>query len=204
MKDTFPLRKPNELPKDWFQVSIADLPKLDAIRLLYKDLELTQHVIKHFIGLSIEETNGYTEKEFLALKSHLNFLDNAPSTLWQKTICIEGKTYRFSYKRERLTAWQMIQLQNLSTDYLNNLHLIAAVIFTDGKPEHGFDERAELFLSRMPVGVILPVAAFFLNLLQGLLKATQTSLERKMRKTEKKQKKNGLAENGAGTPLSTT
>lgn len=195
-KNTFQKRKPGQFPKDWFQVSFADFIEMQRLANVYNSIELQQRVVEYYTGIAVEKTNLYSDTKFRTLTKPLLFLNEPPSTIWQKSIRIEGIEYFCSYKKADVTLWQTAQIQGLTGDYLPNLAKIAAVFFVPKGDQAytNYDARCKVFEEKMPAGVLLPLATFFLNLLEKLLTATKTYLTMKGTTPP-----NGLPKSGDGT-----
>lgn len=184
--EIFKPREKGTLPKNWQQVSIQDWQAVSKIIREEPDNTVTQavEIVYYFTGRAKDELyNLDFAKEFKPLFAGLDFLSKLPSDVFIKAFEIEGVTYKAQYKAHNLDVFQTGILQDLSKTpemVIANLHYIcAALIHPKGKkPQDGFEERAELFLTRLPIAVAYPLAAFFLRLYVGFLAAIQISSEK--------------------------
>lgn len=211
--EIFKPREKGFLPKNWQQVSIQDWQAVAKITREEPDNTVTQavEIIHYFTGRDKDELyNLDFSKEFKPLFAGLDFLSKLPSDVFIKAFEIEGVTYKAHYKAHKLDVFQTGIIQDLSKTpetVIANLHYIsAALIYPAGKkPMDGFEERAELFLTHLPIAVAYPMAAFFLRLYVGFLTAIQIYSEKQKRPGPLKRtvaKLTGWLKNGAGiTPL---
>ena len=194
--------KRNKLPKDYSQVTLAQLIELKAIdQDKTIDSEPAAHLTRALLKLSVFNGVPYEELESMPISElkedikKLGFLDTLPSDKRIEWFKCGGYWWKVNFDITRLSAGNYIDLDMLVKDtdkVLDNAHKIMAIFcqpFKWLRKYNGLtDEQKWEKLRQCPVSVAYPLSVFFCALFQNLIENLPDYLQKESEQLMKEAK----------------
>jgi hypothetical protein len=183
--------------KSWDNMPIKTWKELNEVQ---SDNELTVLVERMAIlcDCDPQDIRNLDMRDFNKLSEGLSFLSgDLPSEVNLK-IEIDGKWYGMIPNLNYISSGEFIDIENFKKDSIKNIHYIAATLWRPIVKEddlgyliqnhqpRGFEERANLFLKKMPITNIWGGILFFSSFAIQFLEITQDYLEKENLKPETK------------------
>jgi hypothetical protein len=207
--------------KNWDEISLQTFRELKSIE---SDNELSVLINRLSIlcDSDSEDIRSLTIPEFNKLTEGLSFLNEEISNEIKLKIEIDGKAYGLIPDLNFISAGEFIDIENFKQDSEANIHLICAVLYRPIVKEdelgyliaqhspRGFQQRAELFLNKLPITTVWGTLLFFsslgiqsLQIIEDYLKKESVQKETKMTQQLMKKKRQRTSQrNGHGMTLS--
>jgi hypothetical protein len=155
--------------------------------IILSDQPNTQvELISILSGAPIQEVRAIAESEFIQIwnKAALGPLSSLTQTKFENRITVDGKEYAF-LNIAKLTIGELADMDTLkhNPQIDRQLHKMMAILYRpvigDEIEPHsadGFAERAELFLTKMPISNVVAAIDFFFHITKVSLSNTMDSL----------------------------
>jgi hypothetical protein len=196
------------IPQDLNEITLKQMIKLaDIEKLEIDEVEKAKEVIKLLVD-KVDDSNINRIKvlDLLAMYKKLCAMTNTETSLI-KLVSIEGVKYGFNPDIQSISTGEFMDIDMLCKDLDKNLHMIMAILYrkvtTEGEGKYlieeydaKIDERANLFLNKMPASVAQSCLVFFYRLGGGCLSDTMVSLQEE----EKANQVQTLESDGVGIP----
>jgi hypothetical protein len=179
----------------WSDVTIRQFYEAqEVINGEYEDeLERSIALLCAVTGQTEIEILSLTHNEIAKLSKELSFL-NSLDTMgkeWPKWFMVQGRLFKPLRDIRKITGGQLIELLTFSKEPLQNIHKILATLSLPcnwiGKARKydadKHNEISELFREHLTMDIAYPIAVFFCNLWEELLKNIQDYLEGETLKT---------------------
>ena len=177
------------IPQDLNEITLKQMIKLaDIEKLEIDEVEKAKEVIKLLVD-KVDDSNINRIKvlDLLAMYKKLCAMTNTETSLI-KLVSIEGVKYGFNPDIQSISTGEFMDIDMLCKDLDKNLHMIMAILYrkvtTEGEGRYlieeydaKIDERASLFLNKMPASVAQSCLVFFYRLGKGYLSDTMVSLQ---------------------------
>jgi len=177
------------IPQDLNEITLKQMIKLaDIEKLEIDEVEKAKEVIKLLVD-KVDDSNINRIKvlDLLAMYKKLCAMTNTETSLI-KLVSIEGVKYGFNPDIQNISTGEFMDIDMLCKDLDKNLHMIMAILYrkvtTEGEGRYlieeydaKIDERASLFLNKMPASVAQSCLVSFYRLGRGYLNDTMVSLQ---------------------------
>lgn len=201
------------LPSGWKDITIAQFLKYYTLNSKkFEDLiDFEVELIACLGDTTKEEVEKIKARDLKGHAKKLSFLKTLPQRKIPYSFTLAGQKYRVALTMGDMTAGQFMNFSDVlkgvkPDDYVYEMHkLIACMcvrrtrgVFIDRKGLHfskyeydGYSEAAEVFLNHMTMDMAYPFYVFFCKQMERLYPATQSYLEKELRKLKKPQGKKG-------------
>lgn len=191
----FKKKTPQEKPVTWEDITIGQYNRLNEV--------ITGEFDKEYMRLMniMSITSGKPVDELLEtpvnlldqkIKLYTGFIHEQPKPKMDYgTYQVGGRKFRIQFDIKKISTAQYIDLTNVFEHYPDNVSKIISRLLIPAKGSYNdgsytLDELETQIENEFKIVYALGIAFFFNSLYQALLKATQTSSERKPKKQAKK------------------
>ena len=176
-----------KIPTGWNEVTIAQFQEFLETKNTMGDIRPYKQIIKLLSVLTdVDEALFYKMPmdTIYDIRNAVHFMNEEPKGVFKNIISIDGVEYGFQKNLTELTLGEWIDLEHYtSTDIINNLHYICAILYRPlvTKNEDFFDyeilpyedinleKNAKLMKYKANIDDIYGIAGFFLTISEELL-----------------------------------
>lgn len=163
-----------KLVKDWSEVTIGQYQEIMTVESENPQTRFI-NICSIVLDIDPEDIRKMSLSDYIKLQSDMAFLSKEPSRDYKYTFELDGIEYGIIPDMRLVSAGEFIDAETWKENSIDNMHLLAALIWRkiiskDGddykieehKPE-GFMKRAELFRDRLSIEDILGAIFFFIQ-----------------------------------------
>ena len=177
------------IPQDLNEITLKQMIQLaDIEKLELDEVQKAKQVIKLLVD-KVDDTNIDNIKmvDLLEMYTKLCSMTNSETALI-KLVSIEGVKYGFNPDLENISTGEFMDIDTMCKDLDKNLHKVMAILYrkviTEGEGKYliepydaNIEDRAKLFLNKMPASVAQSSLVFFYRLGKDYLRGTMESLQ---------------------------